>query len=128
MERHTRQREAIRDAIESGGRPLSPREIHLQAAKNLPGLNIATVYRTLKELLVEKTIARVELPGEAARFELAGKGHHHHFHCKRCDRVFELNGCALGRTTKVPRGFRMEGHDVIVWGLCDACNGRRNKR
>lgn len=125
MQRQTRQRDAIQEAIEASDRPLSPREIHLLAASGHPGLNIATVYRTIKDLLLEAQIARVDLPGETARYELAGKAHHHHFHCKRCDRVFELAGCSFNRAAKIPRGFRMQGHEVIIWGLCDACNGRR---
>jgi len=24
---------------------------------------------------------------------VAGKGHHHHFQCERCDRVFDISGC-----------------------------------
>lgn len=128
MQRQTRQREAIQEAIERSDRPLSPQEIHAQAAAALPGLNIATVYRTIRDLLEEAWIARVELPGEAARYELAGKAHHHHFHCKQCDRVFEIDGCLLSRAARMPRGFTMEGHEVIIWGLCDACNGRERKR
>lgn len=127
MRRQTRQREAIQEVFERSARPLSPREIHAQAARDLPALNLATVYRTLKELLEEAWLARVELPGEAARYERSGKAHHHHFHCKRCDRVYELAGCPLGRATQVPRGFSMEGHEVLIWGTCEACNEHERK-
>lgn len=127
MQRQTRQREAIQEVLEVADRPLSPREIQLLAASGLPNLNIATVYRTLKELLGEAAIARVELPGESARYERSGKAHHHHFHCRNCDRVFELSGCAFVRSAKIPRGFRMQGHDLVVWGLCAACNARKDK-
>lgn len=128
MLRQTRQRDAIQDVLTRSEHPLSPREIHGQATRDLPGLNLATVYRTLKELLEEAWLARVELPGEAARYERAGKAHHHHFHCKRCDRVYELDGCALSRAAKIPRGFLMEGHEVIIWGVCEACNSGRPLR
>ena len=81
MIRKTRQRSAIRDALEAGGRPMSPDEVLAAAQKHVKGLGIATVYRNLKALVEEGWLVPVELPGEPARYELSGKDHHHHFHC-----------------------------------------------
>ena len=119
--RNTRQRELIRDTIEQAGRPLSPAEIHHLAHRRLPGLGIATIYRNLRLLTAEGWLTPVELPGEPARYERAGKDHHHHFHCRRCRRLFELEGCALRRRLAVPPGFRAESHELILHGLCARC-------
>jgi len=59
MERSTAQRKAIHCVLENAGRPLSPPEIFSQARSMAPGLGMATVYRTLKRLLDEKSIAPV---------------------------------------------------------------------
>jgi len=121
MERNTRQRDAIRQAIEEAGRPLSIQEIHAAASRRVRGLGIATVYRALKNLQLEGELLAVELPAEPARYELAGKGHHHHFRCRSCDRVYDVEGCVSQLRALVPRNFRLEGHEVTLYGRCASC-------
>lgn len=124
MERDTAQRRAIRQVLEEAGRPLSPAEVHEAAQTEIPKLGQATVYRTLKALLEEEWIVAVQLPGEAPRYELAGKHHHHHFHCRNCQRVFEVEGCPGNLNGLVPSGFSLESHEVVLYGLCDSCTAR----
>ena len=121
MKRDTRQRQAIRRAIEEADRPLSPREVLEAAGAHHAGLGIATVYRTLKALVEEGALAQVELPGEPPRYETTGKRHHHHFHCRACDRVYELEGCPDGLRSLTPVGFSLESHEVVLYGRCAAC-------
>lgn len=123
MERKTHQRAAIRSAIEEADRPLSPHEILSSAQDQAPGLGIATVYRNIKAMLEEGWLRAVELPGVPSRYEVAGKGHHHHFHCRSCDRVFEVDDCPARVADLAPSGFRPEAHDIILYGLCPACAG-----
>jgi Fur family transcriptional regulator, ferric uptake regulator len=125
MQRQTRQRDAIRAALAAAARPLSPQELLSAARRALPGLGIATVYRTVKALLAEGALHSVELPGAPARYELAGKRHHHHFHCRTCDGVFEVDACPAGIGRLLPRGFSLERHEIILYGLCAACGGPR---
>ncbi len=72
MERNTRQRNAIRDAIVQADRPLLPQEVLDAAQHAVPGLGITTVYRTLKLLVEEGELQAVNLPGENPRFEAVG--------------------------------------------------------
>ncbi|MBY0374570.1 MAG: transcriptional repressor, partial [Bryobacteraceae bacterium] len=76
MTRSTRQRRAIRAVFERLNRPLSPQEILDQVAGEVDGIGIATVYRTIKSFVEEAIITPVDVPGEPARYELSGKGHH----------------------------------------------------
>lgn len=92
-----------------------------EAQSGHPRLGIATVYRTVKAWVDEGKLVQVDLPGAAPRYELAGKGHHHHFLCRACDRVFELSGCPDGLSRLTPRGFAVESHDVVLYGVCAAC-------
>ena len=119
MERDTTQRRAILHALGESGRPLSAREILEGSRRRAPNIGIATVYRTLRDLGVE--VAKVELPGKAPRYEMAGKAHHHHFLCERCGKVYELDGCLDGIKGLLPRGFRMRSHEVILHGRCSGC-------
>lgn len=123
MERNTRQRTAILSTIESAGRPLSPTELHGMARSAAPALGLATVYRTIKSLLQEHRIREVSLPGEPARYEVAHLGHHHHFKCTRCDRVFDIAECTTDWSALAPPGFAVEGHDVTLFGRCSDCIG-----
>jgi Fur family ferric uptake transcriptional regulator len=119
--RRTRQREAIREAIASADGPLSAREILLLAKRHTPGLGLATVYRAIRQLAEEGVVAQVEIPGQSPRYEPAGRRHHHHFHCRACGRVYEVEGCCGHFEKAAPRGFRIEGHDVILYGRCATC-------
>jgi Fur family ferric uptake transcriptional regulator len=121
MLRNTRQRAAIRAAFESAGRPLSPEEVLSGAQHAVRGLGIATVYRNIKALVEEGWLVSVALPGQSARYELSGKDHHHHFHCRDCGQVFELEGCVEGLRQMVPKGFQIAGHEVLLYGRCEPC-------
>lgn len=123
MERTTRQRESIRALFTPEGDPLSPQEILEQAGQRVPGLSMATVYRTIRTLEALGEIVPVELPGEPARYELAGKGHHHHFRCDACGRAFEVDRCPGNITRMTPDGFTLRTHEITLYGLCDQCVG-----
>ena len=125
MERNTRQRSAIRDAIAQAGRPLLPQEVLAAAQASAPGLSIATVYRNLRALQDEGALRAVLLPGENARYELAGAAHHHHFQCLSCQRVFEVTACPGDLASLAPAGFTVEDHDLTLYGRCGDCAPRR---
>lgn len=120
-ERNTRQRDAIRDAIARAGVPVSPKEILESAQSSVQGLGLATVYRTLKLLVESGGVNAVDIPGEGPRFELSGKGHHHHFYCRGCTRVFEVDGCPGNFAQFTPPKFKLEGHELMLFGKCDTC-------
>lgn len=139
MERLTRQKQAVLSAIERSGRSLNPAEIQLLAQRDVPSINLSTVYRQLKGLVEEARVTKVDLPGQAARFEALCQGatperrpaqgraeapqphHHHHFHCLQCDQVFPIHGCPGPMTDLAPAGFQVERHDLTLHGRCARC-------
>ncbi|WP_034387291.1 Fur family transcriptional regulator [Deinococcus sp. YIM 77859] len=120
--RSTRQRDVITRVLDRAEGPLAVGEVLERAQADLPGLGIATVYRTLKLLTEQGHIHPVLLDGET-RYERTGRGHHHHFSCTRCGRVFTLHTCpvALPRGTVYPGGFIVEAHEVTLYGQCPQC-------
>jgi Fur family ferric uptake transcriptional regulator len=120
-ERSTRQRAAIRDAIEQAGRPLLAQEVLELAGLHVPRLGIATVYRNIKAMVEEGAIKQVLLPGENPRFELAGHAHHHHFQCYTCQKVFDIHSCPSDLLNLAPKGFKVESHDLTLYGRCKDC-------
>lgn len=120
--RETRQRAAIRAAIDSSERPLLPQEVLASAQAAVPELGIATVYRNLKLLLEANEVRVVELPGEVARYEsLRHAEHHHHFQCRYCGRVFDVHGCAEDFARLAPKGFAVDSHELTLYGACADC-------
>jgi Fur family transcriptional regulator, ferric uptake regulator len=121
MERNTRQRTAIRDALQRAHRPLLPQEVLVAAQAQTPRLGLATVYRNLKALVEEGVLCTVELPGENPRFELAGRQHHHHFQCLDCQRVFDVHACPGDLSRLAPPGFTVLDHELTLYGRCGEC-------
>ena len=117
----TSQRTAIRDAFIEADRPLSPSEVLEGAQCHHPGVAQATVYRNIQSLVEEGWLMPVEVPGDFTRYEVAGKQHHHHFQCNQCKKLYELSGC-LPFKPKLPRGFRVTGHEFFFYGLCAKCS------
>ena len=145
MERHTRQRQSLLDALAQSGQALSPPDLLALAKLAVPSLNLSTVYRQIKGLLDAGRLVRVELPGQPARYEMAPSGetqahshasgaatphahsahavpqHHHHFHCVQCDRVYPIHACPGPMNHLAPAGFQVQHHDLTLRGLCAAC-------
>lgn len=119
--RTTQQRQAVETVFRQAGRPLSPREALTAAAARCPGLGLATVYRHIRRLVERGWLRPVDLPGGPSRYELHGKDHHHHFHCRACDRVYEVEDCPGRLGELAPDGFRPEAHEIILYGLCRTC-------
>ncbi|MHC5027589.1 MAG: Fur family transcriptional regulator [Planctomycetota bacterium] len=121
--RNTLQQDAIRDAFEAAGRPLSIDEVHESSAESAPTLGLRTVYRAVRRLEEDGVIARVMIPGQPDRYELAkiAAKHHHHFHCVGCDRVFDVDGCAGRLERLLPKGFVLDAHELTLSGWCNEC-------
>lgn len=111
----------MRRVFMSAGRPLTPEEILEQGQQIVPSLGLATVYRYVKTLTANAWLAEVELPGGGVRYELAERPHHHHFLCRSCDQAFDVHRCPDEIEELAPDGFRVDDHELILYGSCAAC-------
>lgn len=121
MKRKTTQRTAIEQVFRTENRPLGINEVLRYGRTLVESLNQATVYRNLKLLVASGRLCQVNHPVLGTLYEQAGKGHHHHFHCHGCNRVFELPGCALNEEEAAPEGFIVEEHEIYLSGTCPNC-------
>ena len=117
MKRKTSQRAAIEQVFCQLDRPLGIEEILETGRMAVESLNQATVYRNVKLLLENGWLKQVCHPSLGTLYERTGKGHHHHFHCRVCNRVYDLPGCALNEREAAPSGFRGGSRVFPVWGL-----------
>jgi Fur family transcriptional regulator, ferric uptake regulator len=101
-----------------------PRSAHevLEALEST-GIGIATVYRALNAGAESGVLRVVELPGGSTRYEPASRAHHHHFLCDGCDTAFDVEGCADGVRDLLPPDFSLNGHEILLYGLCADCGG-----
>jgi Fur family ferric uptake transcriptional regulator len=122
IRRNTRQRREIREVFERNDRPLAADEVYHLAQQKMAGLGMATVYRAIKSLSDEGWLVPVEVPGAPPRYEVRGKAHHHHFHCLKCGKLFELDGCLERLGKLIPASFRVVDHVVLIYGYCAGCD------
>lgn len=120
--RNTQQRDAICKVFEEHEAPLRVEDVLAYAREGVPQINQATVYRNIKRLVADNWLVRVEFPPLGTLYERAGKAHHHHFYCRKCDKLIELPGCALKVNDCVPTGFDVECHEVFLQGRCSDCS------
>ncbi|MBN2031854.1 MAG: transcriptional repressor [Deltaproteobacteria bacterium] len=128
MKRKTVQRDAIQGVFLKKNRPLKVDEILEIGRSMVESLNQATVYRNLKLLVESGWLRTIHHPYAGTLYERAEKAHHYHFHCRSCDRIFELPGCALDKRQSTPPGFLAEGHEVFLFGVCSSCRAVAAKR
>jgi Fur family ferric uptake transcriptional regulator len=77
------------------------------------------------EALHRTTLARrLDLPGEAARYEARVGDDHHHLVCRGCGLTVDVD-CAHAEAPCVApsaaHGFAVDEAEVTFWGLCPAC-------
>ncbi len=125
-QRKTQQRDAIHHIIISAAGPLTVNQIHEMSQREMKprSVGIATVYRTLNLLLEKKLIRAVVLPSGETRYEGSHLDvHHHHFQCRKCGNVYDLDHCPvhIPANTVIAGGFKVEGHELTLYGLCGPC-------
>jgi len=101
-------------------------ELYLSLRKKGEAISLATVYRALRSLAAEGQVTTLPL-APADRFDPTTRPHYH-FHCQKCNRVFDLDlpykpelDHAIERL-----GFSVHHHTLVFHGLCPACQKRRN--
>jgi len=126
MVRLTPQRRAILDLINQSNRHWDAEEVARALADAGCSMGIATVYRGLAALEAQGLIASVQLAGKR-RYERADKAHHDHLFCTECGGLEEFVHDkieALQREVAAANGFRMRGHQLLIFGICRRCQAK----
>jgi Fur family transcriptional regulator, ferric uptake regulator len=101
-------------------------EIFGRVSQNLPGLNRATVYRTLELLRDSGVVTASNGPEGINQFELVQDNaqQHHHLHCRGCGAELPLETEPIDTLkAEIARrsGFQAELDHLYINGLCAAC-------
>lgn len=120
--RLTPQRQALLEIMHASAGHLQPAEIYQLASKKIPGINEATVYRTLEMFAREGLIHRCYHDGSQIAYELAGQ--HHHLNCRICGQEIEIDHLLVAdayQAIEEQTGYRLDTNHVIFYGLCPDC-------
>ena len=113
--RLTKKRQAILEVLKNNKETLSAAEVHAL----LPDMDLATIYRNLEYFTTEKTIKKLQLGSQEARFEFQHEPHHHAV-CTECERVIHFT--APDEKIKKLLGiedFKVDELEVTVRGICN---------
>ena len=124
--RVTPQRLVILESVAHARDHASAQQVFSEARRRLPGLDPATVYRTLQTLHAAGLVDLYTDGGQTLRFSLRDPEHPHaHLVCHSCGREMELDPELLTPLVKsVHRrtGFSIDAHHLTLAGLCDRCS------
>jgi Fur family ferric uptake transcriptional regulator len=89
-----------------------------------------TVYRTLAEFVDAGLLRKFELNGRAVYEHDYGYPQHDHLYCKQCQRLFEFQSdelLQLRNHVAREHRFRVSGHRLIIYGVCEQCTKARRR-
>lgn len=129
--RATPQRLAVLGVLQEQGhdqdphRHLSAQEIFELAAERVPGLNQATVYRTLEGLATVGLVDRMH-SGPLQRFAIHNDPHRHgHLYCQGCQRNIVLDMTtvsSLAQLIEKEHDFSLDQRHLTLSGRCSECS------
>ena len=119
----TAQRLAVLRAVSD--RPHStPDDIEKVVRAEIGAISRQTVYDALTALTDKGLLRRIQPAGSPARYEDRVGDNHHHFICRICNRMSDID-CAVGFTPCLTAadssGYEIDEAEVIYWGRCPEC-------
>jgi Fe2+ or Zn2+ uptake regulation protein len=124
----TPQRRMIVDYLQSATHHPTADEVLHAVNRKYPMTSRATVYNTLN-WLKEAGMVREVFEGGDMRFD-PNTGGHHHFVCRACGRIEDVEANLVGevRVRSLPGRQEVENYEVTLRGLCAACAPKKRKR
>ena len=122
--RQSKKRDAMLALLRGTGEHPSAEQVYRALKPDYPGLSLATVYRNLAQLCEQGLALRVGTVNGQERYDGVMEPHSH-FICNRCGAIIDLPQQSPGQdwldAASVQYGFRAEGCEFIVRGMCRGC-------
>lgn len=123
-QRFTEQRSAVFQYLLSTEAHPTADEVFLEVRGSVPGISLATVYKSLETLVGCGLAVKMSYGDDAARYD-GRTDDHHHLRCVRCGRVTDLPGQAddreVSRLAASAEGFTVTGYHLELTGYCGEC-------
>lgn len=123
--RLTNPRRVILKVISESDHPLTPLEIYDLARESEPNLGLVTVYRTIEKLEDMHLVDRIHNLGQCQTIFRGSSGRHQHLlTCTQCGSSVYFDGLEAEAQFKdigISNGFKVSGHWLQLYGLCQNC-------
>jgi Fe2+ or Zn2+ uptake regulation protein len=106
---------------------LDPLEVQSRLQKQFKDVGLPTIYRILESLARCGILLPAANEDRQLRYFICHDieaGHHHHFICKKCGKVEEVNLCLMEQVSKYVKRHlkaKVESHFLQIEGLCVNC-------
>ncbi len=122
----TPKRRAVIELFLKKNRRMGPHEVYQELRKYITPLGLPTVYRILEELKSIGVLIQIPSDDRQLYYMLCKMPdeHHHHFVCRGCRRVEEVEYCNFGAVSKfIEKNLhgKVEQHFLHIEGLCSRC-------
>jgi Fe2+ or Zn2+ uptake regulation protein len=95
--------------------------------QEIPTISKTTIYNTLNSLLEKGVIRAITITGTEARYGYESFPHHH-FLCKRCGKVIDINIQCPYMERKQIDGHQLEELHGYFKGICKECLKKKEKK
>lgn len=123
-QRFTEQRAAVYRFLSRTVSHPTADEVFLAVRGAIPGISLATVYKSLETLVGCGLASKLTYGDGSARYD-GRTDPHHHARCLGCDRVIDVPGTLPERDIEVLRrgagGFSVTGFRLELLGYCAEC-------
>jgi Fur family peroxide stress response transcriptional regulator len=123
-QRFTEQRCAVFRFLSSTDIHPSADEVFLAVRKELPGISLATVYKSLETLVGCGLAVKLTYSDGSARYD-GRTDPHHHARCLRCGKVTDMAGDFTDEQVRGfqahAEGFLVTGYRLELSGYCPSC-------
>ena len=123
-QRFTEQRAAVYRCLASTDVHPTADEVFLAVREGLPGISLATVYKSLETLVGCGLAVKLTFADESARYD-GRTDPHHHARCLACGRVADIPGeiaqSEIDALRQRSDGFTVTGYSLQLSGYCSAC-------
>ncbi len=122
----TKGRKLILNIVENAKEPITAEDIYKQIIDEK--INLSTVYRTLSSLH-ELHIINKEIDKDGrALYMIVKNDHKHVLICTKCGKKIYLKECPyteINKQIEETTGFKIEDHNIELYGLCSTCKQKR---
>lgn len=120
----TKQKKVILDVINGSSRHLTADEIYIEAKKQMPSIAMGTVYRNLNIMVDAGEILKIEIAGQASRFDKTLRKHEH-FYCVECGELRDVDMTDVKEQIEKKYNEPILAFNLSMGYLCENCKKKR---
>ena len=100
-------------------------QIYIDLKTNNPSLSKTTIYNTLEALSSHQIIQAITISGSEIHYDI-GHDMHHHFFCKKCGRIIDIELSCPNIEKMKQFGHKVEEIHGYIKGICENCLKEEN--